>query len=80
MPPRENRERRHPRQGPHKNNRHMHKIKLIRGIVRGTVLAIVAIEKEIFFRTGAKMRTLRGYWAFRGREIQKQLDAQRAAA
>lgn len=58
----------------------MHKIKLIRGIVRGTVLAIVAIEKEIFFRTGAKMRTLRGYWAFRGREIQKQLDAQRAAA
>lgn len=48
--------------------------KFAKEALRAVALAIVKVEKEMFFRTGKKMPLLRVYFEVRAKEIQKALD------
>ncbi len=54
----------------------MLKHKIVRKTIRPFVLGLVAIEKQIFFYTGKRLRALSGYWEYRSRRIQEELDAE----
>jgi len=45
-------------------------------LVRPILLAVVAMERHVFYATGVKMRTLARYHQAEGRYIQAQLDRQ----
>lgn len=44
--------------------------------LRKLVLAVVKIEKEIYFATGLRLLFLREWWRFDARRIQAALDAE----
>ena len=53
--------------------------RLLYPVIKPLLLAVVALERRVFFLTGRKMRTLRLYHQAQGRQIQRQLDMQHAA-
>ena len=48
--------------------------KITRKALLAFALAVVKVEKELFFRTGKKMPLLRVYFQVKSEEIQKALD------
>jgi len=47
-------------------------------IIKPAIMALIGVERRIFFATGHKMAALRAYHAAEGRHIQRLLDQQHA--